>query len=174
MVTQISNPIQLNAALEKIATQIMEDASKEILKKFLVYVKKYAYQKGKPRVYPREAVEDAEFYKSWIWSNIEKDVNSMVMTMFSDWQNMTKGERVPYYQHSSASNKNNWPEDTRKELAGYLDREPIKLFPFGKKEKQRIGGYWTKFQAEFVDGGKLKALLDKHSRKHGLVRLTAR
>ncbi len=158
----INTQKDLDALQSEIMEKLLIAVSKDILSDFLEFVKDYAYADN-PVMYRSGGPETGEFYQSWTWSDVEKKMGEMVITMFSDKTKLSKGNRESPYRHSSIVPS--WPEDTVDELERYLDRTPISSHWI---TGDRPGGYWKVFNKEYIDGGKLDALISKHARRLGL------
>lgn len=115
----IKNESDLKRVMERIATKIINNVSKKILKLLQDNIKEYTYGSHAPNsVYLNGSKKPSgEFLKAWDWKPIEKNVNGLVRNLYYNWQSMSVDEGG--YKHSSVSDL--WPIDTREQLADYLN-----------------------------------------------------
>lgn len=160
----IENPNQINKIIEGIARKVISDATEEILSDFKrEYVEKHAYVVGSPKVYPR----GFEFRDAWIWDEIKRNADTLTTMMFNDWSGMQTPSprgKSPFIHTTFTSSGTRWADDSRKYLAEALDKMNPSIWLTGN----RTGGYWDKFKSGYVNSGKMKRVIDKHARKHGL------
>lgn len=166
MVTTITHKGELITLMEKLIRNVMEESSEEILEIFKKeYIEKFAYAKGKPVMYPTTF----EFRDSWIWGDIKKHADTLVMEMFNDWERMPSLSRratPPFIHTTFTSSDTIWDDDSRPHLASILDNSPISTaFLTGN----RVGGYWTKFIRAMFTSGKLKRIIDKNAKAKGIT-----
>jgi len=118
-------------------------------------------------MYPRTF----DFRDSWVWSDIEKQSDTLTMKMFNDWEKMSapSSRGTPPFRHTTFTSSGTiWADDSRPYLAATLDREPIAPGA-AWLTGDRIGGYWTKFISEVYKSGEVKKIIDKHAKAHGLI-----
>jgi len=170
---------QIQAEMEKIAELVIRETTKEVLEDFKEdYIQKYVYDDHEPnKVYSNP--KGQEFKNAWEWEDIKKSANTISSTMFYNWKKMSN---IPHYFTGSdysgfgggveigihGSNVGRWDSDERPYLAETLNKSGFSSGLWVSVERKE-GQYWNRFISDYVQSGKLKRVIDKHAKKHGLT-----
>jgi hypothetical protein len=155
----------LKAALEKIATVVIKNVSKKILKLLQDNIKEYTYGAHAPnKIYLNGSKRPSgEFLNAFQWKEIEKNINGVCRELFYNWQSMTTDEGG--YKHSSVSE--NWPIDTRMQLADYLNVDGYDSSLWISVQRKP---YWEITIKTLFEDGQLDRWFSEECKKQGLIR----
>lgn len=159
----------------RIVTQVIEATTKEVLDRFKKeYIQKYVYDAHEPTVYYNPDSE-GRFYDAWEWTAIERSATKISSEMFMNPSSMnhemtvegfTNTENYSIGIHGSRGFGNT---DARESMDIILNEtDSSKASPLWLTVVRPIG-YWDIFISDFVNGGKLKQVVDKYSVMYGLT-----
>lgn len=154
---------QLNQILEQKIRSVLKNASKEILEEFKQnYIIPYVYKNHGEN---KEYEPTMEFENSWEWTNIEKKAGELVSEMWSNpgKMNFNPTAYSDVGEHGSTFGK---PNDVRMYMDEILNKD---LSSSLHTSVYRPEQYWDEFLSQFVEGGKLQALINKHCLSEGLT-----
>lgn len=169
MSKQIYNLGQIQKEMEKIAELVIIDSTKEILEIFKEDYIKGVY-KNNPSVYSNDGVK---FFDAWEWENITKMASAISTTMFYNDKKTSSVpnafddmDDLPYYGYGIHGSEHWRTSDVRDLMPAIMNEDAKSSHPITYDRPYK---YWDKFISEFVNGGKLKSLVDKNAKKHGLT-----
>jgi hypothetical protein len=178
---EVSTTVELQNLMAKIVRDVIEQVSDQVLDDFKKdYIDKYVYGWGTPLWYKRTY----EFRdEAWDWDAIKQSATEVTRMMYFDGNKMPthtsdlytayKGSKIG--QHGSEIPP--YSQDAREYMASILDvdRNTSTLLKLGatKGSKDyvrpyRDKSYWEEFISDYVNGGKLKSLLDKTFASYGI------
>jgi hypothetical protein len=165
MARNIRNEMDLKKVLETLATKIINNVSKKVLKLLQDNIKEYVYNSHGPNaIYLNNTKKPSmEFFKAFQWHDIEKNINGVCRELFYNWQEMTTDEGG--YKHSSVSK--NWPIDTRMQLADYLNVDGYDSSLWISVQRKP---YWE-ITIEQLENGLLDQWFDEEAKKIGLNKI---
>ena len=138
--------------MEKLATEAVEEATKEILDIFKrEYVLKYVYIDN-----PREYERTNEFLNSFEWTTLRKISNVIVTEMFYNPDNLPTFN-ADKFQHGSRFST---PEDVRDNLMHILNKKGYSSSLW--LSVYRDTPYWDEFIKDMFSGGELDKIITKH------------
>jgi hypothetical protein len=157
----IINDAQLNGILEGVARDLLLRVSKEILDDFKRdFIEKQIYDVNpSPTVYKNPS-SSAQFRNIWGWSEVEKLADSLFMEMKGDYTKLNS--IADLYVHSSYSP---FGADTTTYLEKLLNQSGRTSHEWSRDSRP----YWDNFLSEYVSGGKMKRVIDKHAKAFGFV-----
>ena len=155
----------LQQILEQKLELVLNGATDEILKEFQKYVVEFVYENhGKPTVYKNP--NGREFLENWEWTKLKKSALSMSKEMFFNYEKVSnEPDFFGFYGIHGSMDKNYPGKDTPQYLPEILNRKISSSSPISP---QRKGEYWNLFIKDMFAGGRLKKIIDKHAKKHGL------
>lgn len=163
----VSNDTELTILLQKIATDVIEKVSESILSELKEIIKSDVYgSHGPNKIYPT-MTEDSEFLNAFEWDKISKSVKTITTIMFYNWKQMSVNPDI--YQHSSYADT--WGDDTRAELAGYLNITGKKgVYPnlFMSVDRKP---YWDRFISKMFGQSRINQLFDKEFSSRKIYRI---
>lgn len=178
MPLEVTTNVQLKSLMVKIVTDVINEVSDQVLKDFKTdYIDKYVYGWGVPTVYDRTY----EFRdQAWEWDKMKQSVNEVTRKLYFDGSKMDTNQPGLYRAEKGlmigkhGSLISGWDSDAREHMAGILDQagptSTLTRFgdPFEFVSPRRAESYWQMFIIEYVNGNKLKSLLDKTFAKYGI------
>ena len=158
----IENPIQLDALLRRVAREVVEAVSKDLLEIFINdYVVKYVYEGHKPNSFYDPT---GEFEHAWEFTEVKELFSEVTTELWYNWMNMATFNDTSQYTHTSASK--NWPSDTRENLADWLNRKVSSSHRFSVLRNER---YWELFIQEQVRQDRIGKLFKQHFASRGIT-----
>lgn len=160
---------QIQKEMEKIAELVIRRTTEEILNRFVEDYVKGVY-KNNPSVYSNGGTK---FFEAWEWEEIKKSATQISSTMFYN-DKKTESipnafddmENLPYYGFGIHGSEH-WKTDDVRELMPAIMNEDIKsTHPITYDRPYK---YWDKFISDFVNGGKLKSLVNRIAKENGLT-----
>lgn len=155
--------------MTQVAERVIRQATKEILKEFKEEYIAGVYKKD-PVVYRNDGIG---FSDAWEWEDIQKNASSISSKMF---YNSKKTQSIPDafdemdnlpYRGYGIHGSLHW------ETSDVTDIMPEIMNEDGKKSSHpmtfdRPYKYWDKFINEYVNGGKLRSLMNRIAKENGL------
>jgi hypothetical protein len=156
----VSNASEVYKILESLARELLERVSKEVLEDFLRdYIEKQVYGVNSPTVYKNDGVK---FKDIWDFSQVQKLSNSLQTEMKGDWSLLESIDDL--FIHSSYTP---FGKDSRPFLERVLNRSGKTSHPWSRDSKP----YWDNFKREYVQGGRLQRVIDKHAKSLGFANI---
>lgn len=145
--------------------RVLNGASEEILKEFRTYIVEFVYENHKkPTVYKNP--NGREFLENWEWTALKKSVLEMSKEMFFNCEKVSnEPDFFGFYGIHGSMDKNFDGRDTPQYLPEILNRKMSSSSPISVYRPQQ---YWNMFIKDMFTGGKLKKIIDKHAKRHGL------
>lgn len=159
--------------MEKIVELVIREVTKEVLKDFKDdYIQKYVYDDHEANtVYANP--KGQEFKEAWEWEDIKKSASTISSTMFYNWKKMSTNPNAftngkdGFSIGIHGSNVGSWDSDERPYLAETLNKSGFSSGLWVSVDRKE-GQYWNRFISDYVQSGKLKRVVDKYAKTHGL------
>ncbi len=159
---------QIESEMMKIGERVIERVSERILSDF---IKDYVLGIYKPskKLYHNSGVK---FKDAWDWKPIVKSSYSISKEMFYDYERTNSeptafDDDEPRWSGFGIHGSLHWEDttDVRELMPAIMNEEYKSTHPM---TYDRPYQYWDKFIAEYVDGGKLKRIIDEIAMSEGL------
>ena len=161
----IKNESELLSVMEEAAREALEAVTEEVLRLFKsAYIRKYVYgSHGKNIVYYDGSRKPTyEFEDAWVWTEIKKQLKSLVTTMWYDPSNMKF--HMNTFLHGS---KYSTPPDVRDNLPAILEGKQSSLW----LSVYRPIKFYEKFIEDMFDKGELEKIIIKHFEANGFKKI---
>ena len=166
---------QIQREMELIAVKLFQNVSEKILMDFQGYVK--GVYKKKPTVYSNPGTK---MFEAWEWDEIKRNATEISRKMVYNPDLLQSKSVVPSFNDNPASRysdfgihgSKHWDgtEDVRDIMPDIMNSEPGEAYwSTHPMTYQRPYKFWDKFIQDYVNGGKLKNVIDKEARNLGLT-----
>jgi len=167
----IHNIGEIEAIMENLAREIIEIVAEQVLKDFQNdYIAKV--MKPQPNFYRANRNRSPSFISSWEWTKLKKDATSISKTMFYNYEKTKSSPHYfdrlnpPYKGFGIHGSEHPSSNDVREFMPDIMNQEHVSDAPV---TFDRPFAYWTQFIIQYVEGGKLKQLVDRTAKSKGLV-----
>ena len=154
--------------MELIAERVIDLVSKDVIRDFIKEFVLSVY-KDDPKIYKNDGTTFAE---AWEWEEIKKTSSSISRKMFYNHEK-TKSipnafdsiENIPY-KGFGIHGSEHWKTSDVRELMPAIMNEDIKSSH--PMTVDRPFKFWNKFISDYVKGGRLNSVINKHAKANGL------
>jgi predicted Holliday junction resolvase-like endonuclease len=163
---EIKNEQDLKRVMEKLAGEAIKKATARILQKLKEQIQKDVYTE--PNLWYERT---GDFERAWLWSDVEKKVNSLVTELSYDPRNMRYIPKDWIHGNPGRSAVDNLADILNLAFNNYKDGYTSNLM-FGNKHFSHFRRpYWENFIKNMFSNGELEKILSEEFGRVGFVKI---